>query len=73
MYTFFVKVFFKDLKIKRSLFWSNKFLYFQMYKRAEQNFVLSNEIDNMSLIMPSTSKQVNVNIDPGLETKKQSG
>ena len=44
-----------------------------MYKRAEQNFVLSNEIDNMSLIMPSTSKQVNVNIDPGLETKKQSG
>ena len=45
-----------------------------MYKRAEQNFVLSNEIDNMSLIMPSKSKQVNMaQIDPGIEAKKQSG
>ena len=45
-----------------------------MYKRAEQNFVLSNEIDNMSLIMPSQSKQINLaKSEPGMETKKQSG
>ena len=44
-----------------------------MYKRAEQNFVLSNEIDNMSLIMPSQTKQINLaKVDPSME-KKQSG
>ncbi|XP_071161899.1 ryanodine receptor-like [Mytilus edulis] len=30
----------------------------QMFKREEQNFVMANEIDNMALIMPSQSKQV---------------
>ncbi|KAL4238125.1 Ryanodine receptor 2 [Mactra antiquata] len=49
------------------LLWSKSIL----YKREEQNFVLSNEIDNMALIMPSQSKPVNVTaIDPGMEAKK---
>lgn len=44
-----------------------------MYKREEQNFVLSNEIDNMSLIMPSQTKPTVVQMDPTLESKKPTG
>ena len=44
----------------------------QLYKREEQNFVLSNEIDNMALIMPSQSKPVTVSQTDGTaETKKR--
>ncbi|XP_053408017.1 ryanodine receptor-like isoform X6 [Mercenaria mercenaria] len=52
------------------LLWSKSIL----YKREEQNFVLSNEIDNMALIMPSQTKPVNVAlIDPATETKAPTG
>ncbi|XP_052768471.1 ryanodine receptor 2-like isoform X9 [Mya arenaria] len=51
------------------LLWSKSIL----YKREEQNFVLSNEIDNMALIMPSQTKPVVAQMDPGMESKKPTG